>query len=132
MFLWHKFPALSDPALAGQTKAKFIVVLSTSASDDPIVFVLTTSLKPKHASVAHPEDYLHVPIGSYSFLGSETLIDVSEAGEFDVGRDEFQALYDNGDLLFKGQLTDSHVEQLIRMILACPRVPRRFKRILVE
>lgn len=132
VFLWPEFSALSDPALAGKTKAKFIVILSISASDDPIVFILTTSEKPKHASVPHPGDFLRIPAGTYEFFPADTLIDVSAAGEFDIGRDEFAALYEKGALIYQGRLSDGDVSTLVAMILTCPRVPRRFKQTLTS
>lgn len=36
IFLWIKYARLDDPALVGQTKPKFIVILSGSPQDDPL------------------------------------------------------------------------------------------------
>jgi hypothetical protein len=130
VFLWHQYGALDDPSLVGQTRPKFIVVLSTSSADDPLIFVLTTSEKPKHASAPHPEDFFKIAAGTYGFFPSDTLIDVSEAGELDIASDQFAALYKSGAVTYKGSLATSDIASLMKMISECPRVPRRFKRVL--
>jgi len=78
IFLWSKYARLDNPALAGQTKPKFIVVLSNSAHDDPIIFILTTSEKPKHVNHPFPGDLQHLPAGSYGCFNLDTLIDAGE------------------------------------------------------
>ena len=132
MFLWPQYDKLDDAALAGQTKAKFIVILSGSPNDDPLLYILTTSEKPKHAAHPFPVDLQHLPAGSYDFLPVETLIDAGDAGELEVGRDEFIALYESDAVIYKGALTDAHLNELVDKILACPRVARRFKQLLKE
>lgn len=132
IFLWPQYGKLDDPALAGQTKAKFIVVLSGSPKDDPLVYILTTSEKPKHAAHPFPVDFQHLPAGSYDFLPVDTLIDVGDAGELEVGREEFIALYECDAVVYKGALSDAHLDELVGKILACPRVARRFKQMLKD
>ena len=128
VFLWPEYSNLDDPALAGQTKAKFIVVLSTSAADDPISFLLATSEKAKHATAPHPEDFFKIAAGAYPFFSLNTLLDVSEAGTLDISSEEFAALYEAGKLVHKGVLPKTEVAKVISMIKSCPRVSRRFKR----
>src|SRR5450759_4464984 len=94
VFLWVKYDKLDDPALASHTKPKYVVILSASPLDDPLFYILTTSGKPKHAHFPFPSDLLRIATGSYDFFSQETLIDVGEAGELEVGRQEFQALYE--------------------------------------
>jgi len=130
VFLWHRFSELDDPSLEGHTKAKFIVVLSSNAADDPFFFVLTTSLKAKHQNVVHPEDFLHIPAGSYDFFQLDTLINVAEAGQFEIGRAEFMGLYESDEVTYKGRLSDDHTALLVSMIARCPRVSNRFKAML--
>lgn len=109
IFLWTKYAKLDDPALAAQTKPKFIVILSGSSQDDPIIYILTTSEKAKHARHPFPVDLLHLPAGAYECFDVDTLIDTGEAGELDIGRDAFVALYESDALLYKGALTEAHV-----------------------
>jgi len=130
IFIWHKYEKLDDPALAGQTKAKFAVILSGSSLDDPLIFLLTTSEKPKHLQAKFPEDLFNVAAGTYNFFQQNTIIDVSAAGELDVDRDAFETLYDDGEVAYKGALSEADVEKLVHKIVACPRVNRKFKRLL--
>jgi len=130
IFLWTRYDKLDDPALAGQTKPKFIVILSGSPRDDPLVYILTTSEKSKHAEHPFPADLQHLPAASYDFLPVDTLIDVGDAGQLEIGRDEFVALYESDAVVYKGVLDASHLAELMAKILASARVARRFKRIL--
>ena len=54
----------------------------------------------------------------------------ARAGELDVGCDEFKALYASGSLIYKGALSQEHVEQLVAKIVASRRVARRVKSLL--
>jgi len=45
-------------------------------------------------------------------------------------REQFVALYESGEAIYKGTLADGHMAELVEKILASPRVSRRFKRIL--
>jgi hypothetical protein len=130
IFLWSKYARLDDPALAGQTKPKFIIVLSNSAQDDPILYILTTSEKPKHATHPFPGDLHHLAAGSYGCFNLDTLIDAGDAGQLDVGLDEFVALYESGALIYRGTLSQGDVEQLVAKVLASRRVARRVKSII--
>ena len=130
VFLWKQYARLDDPALAGQTKPKFIVILSSSAEDDPVVYILTTSEKSKHEHHPVPEDLLHIAANSYEFFDLDTLIDTGEAGQLEVGRDEFVALYAGDSLIYKGTLTDADVTTLMNKITSSRRVARRVKQIL--
>jgi hypothetical protein len=134
VFLWTEYSKLDDPALAGQTKPKYMVILSTSPQDDPIIYILTTSEKadkPRHTTPLFPEDLVRVPAGTYPFFPKDTIINVSETGQLDVERDTFEDRYNCGTILFKGRLTPDDVNGLMQMIDACPRVGRRIKRILI-
>lgn len=130
IFLWTKYARLDDPALAGKTKPKFIVILSGSPQDDPLIYILTTSEKDKHDTHPFPEDLHRVHAGAYECFDVETVIDVGEAGQLDVGRDEFVALYEKGELIYKGVLSDSDVSQLLTKIVSSRRVARRVKQLL--
>lgn len=132
IFLWTTYDKLDDPALAGQTKPKFVVILSGSPKDDPLIYILTTSQKAKHAGHPFPVDLQHLPAGSYDFLPADTLIDVGDAGQLEVGREDFIALYESDAVVYKGALSEAHLAELVEKILACPRVARRFKQILKE
>src|SRR4051794_23615842 len=71
------YSELDDPALQGQTKGKFFVVLNNSPKDDPIVYLLATSEKPKHAKL--PYMFALKP-GKYECFSKNTLVDVAQAG----------------------------------------------------
>jgi hypothetical protein len=131
IFLWRAYAKLDDPALAGQTKPKFIVVISSSHNDDPILYILTTSEKTKHTHHPVPGDLLHIKSGSYGFFALDTLIDSGEAGELEIDRAAFAALYDSEAVLYRGCLNDQDVAELMRKIGESRRVARRVKQILV-
>jgi hypothetical protein len=130
IFLWKTYARLDDPEFAGKTKPKFIVVLSASPLDDPILFILTTSEKAKHAKHPMPKDLLHLPAGVYDFLTVDTLIDAGEAGQLEVGREEFVALYQGDTLICKGSLNNQHAQELMSKIAASRRVSGRVKQML--
>ena len=130
VFLWLDYDELDDPALAGKSKPKFIVILSNSAQDDPLIYILTTSEKAKHQHHPCPADLVHIAPGSYDFLAVETLIDAGTAGEREVGRDEFVALYNQGSVVYQGVLNDAHINDLIEKIIASRRVSLRLKQLL--
>ena len=130
ILLWKRYAELDDPALAGQSKAKFLIILSASPHDDPIVYILTTSQKPKHLAHPAPDDLLHLSPGSYDCFDLDTLIDCGTAGQRDVGLRELQALYEAGEVVYKGVLTDGHCAVLLQKIGASSRATRRVKRIL--
>lgn len=127
VFLWHRYPALDDPALAGETKPKFLVVLNNSPADDPIVFLLATSEKPKHATKPF---LFRLPAGSYDFFSLTTLLPIATAGQTDIDRDSFVALYDSNEIKCVGCLSEADAAQIIADIKACPLVQRRFKQTL--
>lgn len=130
ILLWKRYAELDDPVLAGHSKAKFIIILSASPHDDPVVYILTTSQKPKHISHPAPVDLLHLPVGSYECFALDTLIDCGTAGEREVGLPELQALYDAGEVVYKGVLNDTHCASLMQKIAGSSRATRRVKRIL--
>lgn len=130
ILLWRRYAELDDPALAGQSKAKFLIVLSASPHDDPIVYILTTSQKPKHIAHPAPGDLLHLPPGAYECFTVDTLVDCGTAGEREVGLRELQALYEAGDVAYKGALSDDHCAELMQKIAGSSRATRRVKRIL--
>jgi hypothetical protein len=130
IFLWSKYARLDDPALAGQTKPKYIVILSGSPQDDPVVYILTTSQKDKHAVHPVPGDLFHIPPGVYECFTVDTLIDAGTAGELEIGRDEFVALYESDALIYKGVLSDTDLAQLMARVRRSPRVSRKVKQLL--
>lgn len=73
VFLHPQFAQLDDPALAGHTKPKYLVILSSSPHDDPVLFVLTMSEKPKHLSSPLQGDFMQIPAGRYSFFSKDTM-----------------------------------------------------------
>ena len=130
VFLWVDYEELDDPVLAGRSKPKFIVILSNSAHDDPLIYILTTSEKAKHERHPFPGDLVHIAKGSYGFLPVDTLIDAGTAGEREVGRDEFVALYNQGSVVYQGTLNGAHCADLIQRITASRRVSTKLKRVL--
>lgn len=130
IFLWTRYSRLDDPAFAGLTKPKFIVVLSGSPQDDPLIYVLTTSAKAKHTQHPFPEDLHHLPAGTYDCFTTDTLIDAGDAGQLEVGRDEFVKLYETNEVIYQGCLSDADIKALIDRIVASKRVARRVKHIL--
>jgi hypothetical protein len=130
VFLWTTYAALDDPALSGQTKAKFIVMLSSSVHDDPYYFILTTSEKAKHATHPHKTDLVEIVGGTYSYLPVDTILDAGEAGQLAVGREEFAALYDAGEIVHRGWLSNEDIALLMTKIMSSLRVSRRFKQMM--
>jgi hypothetical protein len=130
VFLWTTFAQLDDPALAGSTKPKFIVMLSGSAHDEPLYYILTTSEKPKTTSHPHPQDLFAIPSGTYPWFPLNTILDTGSAGELTVESDEFAALYARGEVIYKGALSDHDVAALVVKIKNSLRVNRRFKQVL--
>ena len=130
VFRWVDYDDLDDPVFAGRTKPTFIVVLSNSAHDDPLIYILTTSEKAKHEHHPFPGDLVHIAKGSYGFLPVDTLIDAGTAGEREVGRAEFVALYNQESVVYQGTLNDAHCADLIQRITASRRVSTKLKRIL--
>ena len=130
IFLWTKYARLDDPALAGRTKPKYIIILSGSPHDDPIIYILTTSHVEKRAIHPAPNDLICLPGGSYDCFPVDTLIDAGEAGELEVGRDEFVALYNNDALIYRGALSERDLGDLLARVKASRRVSRRVKQLL--
>jgi len=130
VFLYPRFPHLSDPSLSGQTKAKYLVILSSSPLDDPVFYVLTTSEKPKHLTSPLKDDFMTIEGGKYSFFPKETIINVAQAGEFSFDREELEALYDAGELVYQGALDDQDIAMLLQMIQRSLRVANRIKHII--
>lgn len=130
IFLWTAYARLDDPALAGQTKPKYIVILSGSPLDDPIIYILTTSEKERQSTHPFPDDLQHIQAGAYECFDRHTVIDAGDAGQLDVGRDEFVELYESGSLIYKGVLSDPDLTELVSKIVASKRVSRRVKQLL--
>ncbi|HVL66344.1 MAG TPA: hypothetical protein VM364_03680 [Vicinamibacterales bacterium] len=130
VFLYPRFPALADPVLAGQTKPKYLVVLSASPMDDPVLYLLTTSRKPRHLTAALAPDFMHIPAGKYMFFPKETIINVAEAGDFSFDRDSLRELYDSGEIVYQGALDGEDVATLLGMIQKSMRVAGWVKRLL--
>jgi len=130
IFLFTKYAKLNDPALSGQTKPKFGIILSTAAEDDPLLYVLATSDKLNKAA-AYPHNFYKIAAGSYACFDVDTFIDVSEAGRLDIPQAAFEELYSGtGEVVYKGILTDSDRDGMMKAIFDCPTVDRRYKRIL--
>ena len=130
ILLWHQYAELDDPRLVGHTKAKYFIVLSSSPHDDPIVYLLTTSQKARHAGHPAPQDLLHIAAGAYDCFQLETLVDAGTAGEREVGREQLEALYDSGGVVYKGCLTEQHYATLVAKIANSARASRKVKRVL--
>jgi hypothetical protein len=130
VFLYPRFPHLADPSLAGQTKPKYLVIVSSSPLDDPILYLLTTSRKPQHASSAFRDDFVSVAAGKYPFLPQETIINCAEAGVLVFDRGDLEALYRAGELVYQGVLQEDDVRALMAAIQGSRRVPNRIKQIL--
>jgi len=130
VFLWREYSLLDDPALSGQAKAKFVVILSASPLDDPLIYVLTTSAKPRHEHHPRPQDLFRIPVGSYAFFPVDTLVDVGTAGDLEYERDAFKGLFERGDVTYVGALTDNDMSALMAAIVDCAKVRGRVKRML--
>jgi hypothetical protein len=98
--------------------------------DGPPAYILTTSETPKHSTHPFPADLVTIAAGTYDFFPLTTLIDAGEAGQLDIGRDEFVALYQSGAVEYKGVLSDADVATLVAKIGASTRVSRRLKQLL--
>lgn len=130
VFLWKEYSLLDDAALSGQTKAKFIVILSASPLDDPLIYVLTTSAKEKHAHHPRQQDLFRIQGGAYAFFPVDTLIDVGTAGDLEFECAAFRRLYELGDVTYVGALSDNDTAALMAGIVNCARVRRRVKQML--
>lgn len=129
IFLFTKYDKLDDPSLSGQTKAKFGIILSASAKDDPILYLLGTSDKQNKAA-SYPENYYKVAAGSCGCFSVDTFIDVSAAGRLDIPSESFAELYETGMVVYKGRLSESDLKGMMKALFDCPTVDRRYKRIL--
>lgn len=130
ILLWKRYAELDNPSLAGQSKAKFLIILSASPHDDPVVYILTTSEKPKHIAHPAPQDLLRLPAGAYDCFAVDTLVDSGTAGQREVGLKELEALYEAGEVVYKGLLSDQHCAELMQRIGSSLRATRRVKRVL--
>ena len=131
IFLWTRYARLDDPALGGETKPKFIVILSGSPYDDPLIYILTTSEKAKHAEHPFPGDLQHLQAGTYECFTVDTLIDAGDAGQLEIGRDEFVKLYESDEVIYKDCLSEGHIKELVDRIVSSRRVAKRLKQILI-
>lgn len=130
ILLWKQYGELDDPAFAGQTKAKFLVILSATPDDDPIVYILTTSSKPKHILHPAPDDLLRIEANAYDCFDAETILDAGNAGQREVDLEQLKALYERQDVVYRGCLTDADCAALMERIARSPRASRRIKQIL--
>jgi hypothetical protein len=121
------FDKLDDPALAGRTKPKYFVVLSTAPQDDPILYVLTTSEKEKHEGLPF---LVAIEAGVYDFFPVKTLIDVATAENLDIPRDGFLALYEIDEIEYQGTLSSEDIKRVVDAIKACSVISNRFKQTL--
>src|SRR5262245_47046978 len=121
IFLWKAYEKLDDPNYQGRTKPKFIVMLSGSPNDDPLYYLLTTSIKPPANNHPRPQHLYEIPANTYCF-NVDTLIDVEQFGDLDIDATEFKALYAKGAIEHKGVMTAKEVESLVAAIKACPVV----------
>ena len=128
VFLWHRYDRLDDPSVAA--KPTFIVLLNAFLPDDadPLYYVLTTSKVEKALASPLRGDRLYIVKGTYVCFASDTVIDVSAAGDYHVGLDAFRALYDRSQVKLVGQLTEVHVRELDRLIVESRTVSRDMKR----
>jgi hypothetical protein len=131
VFLHPHFPHLSDPALAGDTKPKYLVILSSSPLDDPVLYVLTTSQKPKHETSPFKNDFVVIEASKYAFWPQVTIINAGEAGDdLSFSRDDLTTLYESGELVYQGVLEEDDIRLLLTAIHASRRVANRIKQIL--
>jgi hypothetical protein len=130
VFLYPRFPDLSDPKLSGQTKPKYLVILSSSPLDDPVLYVLTTSEKPKHLTSPLKSDFMTIAGGKYSFLPKGTIVNVGEAGDLSFDREDLEELYESGELVYQGVLDEEDIAMLLNLIQSSLRVANRVKQIL--
>jgi hypothetical protein len=130
IFLWTRYSRLDDPALEGLTKPKYIVILSGSPHDDPMIYILTTSEKSKHARHPFPQDLQHLAAETYDCFAVDTLIDAGDAGQLQIGRDEFVRLYETDEVIYKGCLSEADINALMDRIVASRRVATRVKQVL--
>lgn len=66
---------------------------------------------------------------TYGFFPVNTIVDAGEAGELEVDRGAFAALYGQGSIVYKGTLSQADVTTLVERILLSARVRRRFKQV---
>src|SRR5262245_48871061 len=112
VFIWHRYQALDDPAYTGKSKPKFIVMLSGSAQDDPLFYILASSEKPRHANPLFLHDLLQIPAGTYAFFDQPTIIDASTAGSREIARETFEVLYQTGEIGHVGHLSATDIAAL--------------------
>lgn len=127
VFLHMEYEKLDDPAFAGQTKPKYVVIISDSLQDDPILYLLTTSEKPKHSSLPN---LVKVENGECDFLSGVTLIDVSQAGLLEFTRDELAALHRTRKLKYCGAWPQPVIDRILAAVYDCPSVARWIKQVL--
>ncbi len=110
VFLHHSYD-FSD-----QTKAKFLVYLSSPLRPDPLLVSLTTT-DPNRRIPYLPQtvqdDVLAISPGELEFFQSRdhTLIDLNNHRFFD--KEKFKLEYDQGVIEYKGRLVEIHLEALL-------------------
>lgn len=109
VFLHHRFP------FPVQSKAKFLVYLSSLLHPEPLLVVLTTTdpgRKIPDLPAGRQEDILAIPPGELDFFKSDdhTMIDLNNHRSLD--KERFQLDYDQGVIEYMGVLSPDHLEAL--------------------
>lgn len=110
VFFHHSFP------FQDQTKAKFMVYLSSPLYPEPLLVVLTTtdpSRSIPYLNPARQADILAIPPGELAFFQSDdhTLIDLNNHRSLD--KERFKLEYERGVMEYKGHLDPGHLEALL-------------------
>jgi hypothetical protein len=127
VFLWHSYQQLDDPAVS--EKAKFAILLNAFLPDDPLYYLLTTSQVQKLQTGPFAQDTVTFPAGCYSFFSKETAVNVgSLATTKPLPADDFELLFDAGELKYLGRLSDADLARVDTATAKSLRIPREIKR----
>jgi len=110
VFLHHKFQ------FKDQTKAKFLIYLSSPLYPDPLLFVLSTTDPNRtipNLPLAKQADIIAIAPGELDFFKSadHTFIDLTNHRFFD--KESFKSEYEQGVLEYKGRIDENHLGQLL-------------------
>lgn len=113
---------LSDPKI--EARHKFVIVLNSPQSDDPVLFVFTTSQVERFADF--DGDIVTIPAGLYGCFPLDTALDCREVHEISIERLKDRCHSD--ELTFEGQLSKEDLETVLETVQKSRLISRRQKR----
>lgn len=99
----------------GREKYKFLIILSHDVSNDPVLFVLTTSQLEFYDKNPHfNKDIIRIKAGSISFFPKETVINCREVHR--IARDKLKGSFRDNILQIEGELPQEMLNDVDKII----------------